>query len=242
MTQTLACKVKRIIADELAVDSDDLHHTLAFADEIWAPVPGYDGSYEVSTLGRVRSMARTITVLSKTRSGVARHIQRRLSERLIGENVSPLGYTRVRLGDELHFVHRLVLTTFVGPRPDGHICRHLDGDQSHNHLTNLAWGTTRENSADTDIRGTRPLGAARPNAKLSDRCIPAIRTACRTFPTAVVASAFGVCRSSILQIQRGITWAHVTEATDEDAEAVKRVGDLIALAERLAAGEREIAA
>jgi hypothetical protein len=45
-------------------------------------------------------------------------------------------------------VHRLILETFVGPRPPGKQCRHLNGDSLDNRLENLAWGTFHENFAD----------------------------------------------------------------------------------------------
>lgn len=45
-------------------------------------------------------------------------------------------------------VHRLVLEAFVGPRPDGMECRHLDGDPANNRLANLAWGSPVENASD----------------------------------------------------------------------------------------------
>jgi hypothetical protein len=45
-------------------------------------------------------------------------------------------------------VHRLVLEAFVGPRPPGHLCRHLNGVPDDNRVENLAWGTPKENGED----------------------------------------------------------------------------------------------
>jgi hypothetical protein len=55
-------------------------------------------------------------------------------------------------------VHTLVLEAFVGPRPDGMVTRHLDGDPSNNRLSNIAYGTPRENSLDRvrHGRGSKP--------------------------------------------------------------------------------------
>lgn len=50
-------------------------------------------------------------------------------------------------------VHRLVLTAFVGPCPEGMECRHLDGDAANNRLSNLCWGTREENIADSKRNG-----------------------------------------------------------------------------------------
>jgi len=53
-----------------------------------------------------------------------------------------------------HQVHVLVLTAFAGPRPDGMVVRHLNGDRADNRLANLAWGTASENVHDTVRHGT----------------------------------------------------------------------------------------
>lgn len=55
-------------------------------------------------------------------------------------------------------VNVLVLTAFVGPKPPGHVSRHLDGTRDNNVLGNLAWGTPSENAADADRHGLVPRG------------------------------------------------------------------------------------
>ncbi len=65
-------------------------------------------------------------------------------------------------------VHTLVLLAFVGPCPEGHECRHLDGRKENCALFNLAWGTRCENAADRRRHGTAPTGTANGRAKLTD--------------------------------------------------------------------------
>lgn len=68
------------------------------------------------------------------------------------------GYMRVCLtiNNKQHRkrVHTLVLTAFNGGRPDGFVCRHLDGNKTNNELPNLAWGTQTENIEDQRKHGT----------------------------------------------------------------------------------------
>lgn len=51
-------------------------------------------------------------------------------------------------------VHRLILETFVGPREESQVCRHLNGDSLDNRIENLKWGTVKENVADSIKHGT----------------------------------------------------------------------------------------
>lgn len=114
--------------------------------EEWRAVPGYEGVYEVSDRGRVRSLDR-----------VSSH-----GCRLQGKYLKPVsrgGYLRVFLRlngtHKWHLVHRLVLTAFSGSPADQTLeARHLDGDASNNSASNLAWGTHKENVHDQLRHGT----------------------------------------------------------------------------------------
>ena len=84
------------------------------------------------------------------------------------------GYLQVSLCPQ-RTIHRLVLETYVGPRPDDMQCRHLNGDKQDNRLENLCWGTRSENAQDAIQHGTFPksnlknFGEKSPNSKLSDQ-------------------------------------------------------------------------
>lgn len=114
--------------------------------ETWRSAVGYVGYYEISDLGRVRSLART------DRNGQWR------AERFLKQSVTPKGYLKVDLSVDgvarAFRVHRLVLAAFVGPPPEGMEARHLDGNPQHNALSNLRWGTASENNRDRVTHGT----------------------------------------------------------------------------------------
>lgn len=111
----------------------------------WKPVVGFEGYYEVSDSGDVRSL-RTGKIMATHPAKNGGHLRLRLTD----------GVRKRRV-----FVHVLVLEAFVGPRPDGAITRHLDGDPTNNRLDNLAWGTPRENNQDTLLHGRHKGGAPR---------------------------------------------------------------------------------
>jgi len=109
--------------------------------EEWRPVVGYEGLYEVSALGRVKSFWYSAQgVILRT----SRH---------------PCGYPQVSLSSTdgakvKHLVHAIVAEAFIGHRPDGEEVRHLDGNTGNPRRTNLAYGTHSENMLDMRLHGT----------------------------------------------------------------------------------------
>lgn len=115
--------------------------------EEWRAVFGFEGSYEVSSYGRVRSLDRII-VRSDGR------VLRWKGRILIPRQANAKRYPVVSLGADLQIgVHKLVMITFVGPCPPGMEVLHGDGDKSNNSLVNLSYGTHLENMADAVAAG-----------------------------------------------------------------------------------------
>lgn len=111
--------------------------------ERWLPIPGYEGRYEVSDLGSVRSFCRDPL------------------GRLMKTSLTSDGYPSVDLfaADGTHktmHVSWLVMRAFVGPRPRGEVVRHFDDDKLNNLLENLAYGTRSENEFDKTRNGHNP--------------------------------------------------------------------------------------
>lgn len=165
--------------------------------EVWRPVVGYEGLYEVSDLGVVRS----VTYVRKYRNS------RRIG-RVIRHAVNHRGYIVVRLCrdavERSLMVHRLVLESFVGVRPDGLECRHFDGDKTNNALLNLSWGTSKENTADRIRHGTLSHGERSGRAVISDAVACEIkRRVTAGEKCARVAREYGVSRGLVSHIKHG---------------------------------------
>ena len=137
--------------------------------EEWRAIPGYEGLYEVSSEGRVRSLDR---VISCTRSDSAGPFGRDLQGRELKQSTDRTGRLSVNLSRNgrarKRRVHTLVAEAFVGPRPEGLEVCHGDGDPSNNRVSNLRYGTASENWADRKLHGTDKwercrLGHVKPN-------------------------------------------------------------------------------
>lgn len=117
--------------------------------ETWKPVVGYEGLYEVSDRGRVRSIERVVG-------------NRRYPGRLLKVRPLPNGRPRVSLSRNGvavdAYTYRLVLEAFRGPRPPGMECLHWDDDPNNNSLSNLRWGTRTDNMRDMSRNGNGNAG------------------------------------------------------------------------------------
>lgn len=116
-------------------------------NEHWRGVPGFEGAYEVSDQGRVRSITRGIV----TKAGVRKVSKGKVLKFWVGSS----GYFQVYLGrGNPKMVHHLVLTAFHGPRPEGKEGRHGNGKCLDNRAVNLSWSTHQENELDKQAHGT----------------------------------------------------------------------------------------
>lgn len=120
--------------------------------EEWRVVLGWP-DYEVSSLGRVRSWR-----------PIGRTPKKRTNKPRMKKIWYAAGYPMVGLSYHKHEenwpVHVLMLLAFVGPKPTPkHVARHLDDIRTNNILSNLAWGTRRENRLDASRNGRQSAGS-----------------------------------------------------------------------------------
>lgn len=114
-----------------------------YMGEVWKQIKGYEGLYDISNYGRVRSHNKTYRV------GLRNNRHATKKGKILKDNVLNTGYCQVALyknkKNKKKAVHRLVGKAFV-PNPDNKPqINHKDGNKQNNHYTNIEWVTAREN-------------------------------------------------------------------------------------------------
>lgn len=166
--------------------------------ETWKPVPGYEGQYEVSDYGRVRSIERWVAYSN----GRGRRQPGRMLKLMPDGN----GYLRVTLAGATRHVHILVLQAFAEPRPPGMDACHGPGGRLDNRWPeNLRYGSRSQNlGADKHRDGTMA------HAKLNEAAVMALLARRAQGDTyAAIASDYGATRITVWNAVTGRTYKHV---------------------------------
>lgn len=187
--------------------------------ETWKDIPEFRGSYQVSNMGRVRSVDRVVPCSD----GSMRKYKGRVLKPYLNK-----GYERLRLyndnGVTNKLVHRLVLETF---KPHVNMndlqVNHIDGDKLNNHLTNLEWVTARDNmlhAYDIGLMSNR-AGERNPSAKLSNADVLEILQRLDAGELHEdIALDYGMSRRSISYINEGTTWKLVREKYERTKQTI----------------------
>lgn len=184
--------------DALRRENDVLRReTLNLPGEEWRDVIGYEGLYQVSNLGRIKSFHRGIPRLMKPTA------------------LSSSGYVVVGLfsGDgskqKSALVHRLVAEAFI-PNPDNKPqVNHINGNKVDNRVENLEWCTCCENISHAYRTGLNPSGESSYQSKLTNEQVRFIRANVDCFSRATFSKMFNVGESVISGVILGKTYKHV---------------------------------
>ena len=176
--------------------------------EVWRDIKGYEGHYQVSNLGRVRSLDREVP-LGKTTKKIKGKIRKQVLHKL--------GYPTLNLSKNKevkgYLVHRLVALHFVDNVNEYPEVNHIDGDKTNNIHTNLEWCTRKENinhAIDTGL--TKQNGVDSHWSKLTNDEVFAIRIMYKKDERATyenLAEQFGVGASTIGRVVRKEVYQNV---------------------------------
>jgi hypothetical protein len=171
---------------------------------IWKPVLDYEGYYEVSNFGEVRSLERK-----------GRKKERILKPHLNGDTVKYLAVTLHKNGKmETRKVHHLVLEAFVGPRPENMYALHGPKGHLDNSVANLYWGTQQRNCSEDKLRdGTLPIGEKNGKAKLTEDEVREIYKLAWNgeLTQREIVKMFNTTQANVSRIKHGRRWPHLME-------------------------------
>lgn len=172
--------------------------------EEWRDIEGYEGFYQVSTHGRIKSLARTITC----KNGMLKPFK----ERILTPHFNTNGYLWVHLQrnsvKEFWFIHRLVARAFV-PNPDNKpFVNHKSGRKTDNVADLLEWSTRRENVAHAFSTGLMShAGEKNSQSKLTvDKVVEMRRLFTEGVTRRELSDRFGVSYSRVRDVVNGTCW------------------------------------
>jgi len=173
--------------------------------EIWKDIPGQNGFYQASNIGRIRSVDRVI-------NGKRYKINRKGG--IIKQSISKNGYCHITLqglnGVKKNFsVHRLILSSFIG-NSELH-CNHINGIKTDNRIENLEWVTQSENMKHAHVMNlvNLPKGSDHFNSKLTNEIVLNIRENKYNLTQNEFCALYDVGQSCISAIQLNKKWRHI---------------------------------
>lgn len=181
-------------------------------NEEWRPVVGWEALYEVSSLGRVRSVARAVHVRGGGRAGA--QYRKRVRERILKPGGHKNQYLYVSLMRDaqrkVRSIHSLVCEAFHGPCPIGFEAAHGDGDRTNNSKQNLRWALHIDNCRDKEDHGTLVRGDLSPVSILTTNEVISIKHLLKTHRVVDVWRMYPqVTYACIRQIFLGNNWKHI---------------------------------
>lgn len=176
--------------------------------EVWKEIEGYEGLYEVSDKGNVRSKDRTIIYNNGKKVFYKGKEKSQITDKYGYSYVSLYKGQKHKQG----VIHRLVANAFIPKVKEKNHINHIDGIKSNNHAENLEWCTPKENSLHAIEKGLLKdvVGVNHYKAKLDEDDVREIRRRTKEGETyQSLANDFGVAKSTIGFIVRRKTWKHI---------------------------------
>lgn len=177
----------------------------------WRDIKGFEGAYQISEYGVVRSVDREITTKPDRFGRVSNYVKR---GKVIADRRHQFGYRVVTLSfNNIQYtktVHRLVAISFIDNPENLPLVRHVDGNPENNHFKNLIFGTQKDNMANAMNHGTVECGENRYNAILTNDEVVKIRVEKRGgAKNKELSEKYGISEVRVHKIVTGETWTSV---------------------------------
>lgn len=179
-------------------------------DEIWKDIEGFEGRYQVSNKGRVKSL----------------HFNWSDTSKILKPQRFPKGYLRVTIGGKIIGIHRLVAMAFIDNPKGLPQVNHIDGDKANNNVENLEWCTPSENLKHAYKSGLK-VATGNHLKRPIDQFLPDMTYLTTWESTKEIERVFGVYHSNItacckgrLKTCRGYIWRYAQEARQLGIETI----------------------
>ncbi len=177
-------------------------------NEEWRPVVGYEGFYEVSNKGKVKSVKRYVNKISMHGTMCKKFVQVKILKPFFDNS----GYKRVCLhkngNNKQISVHSLVCGAFIGVKPENYDCCHRDGNKLNNCIENLRYDTKSNNRQDMKLNNTYQCRVKNPNHKLTEKEVQEIYILLKNTSITYkqISEKYSVHKATIININKGINW------------------------------------
>lgn len=175
--------------------------------EYWKPVDGYDGLYEVSNYGNVKSLHK---IIDKGKFGIVEFPEKILKMVMRGLYRAVTLYKNKKA--TMHSVHRLVATAFILNPDNKKQVNHIDGNKLNNNVANLEWCTPHENTHHAIKNGLfseAPMGEKNGQSKLTKESVLYIKSTRRVVSRRDLSLQFNISIKHVDRIRSGERWGHL---------------------------------
>lgn len=179
-------------------------------DEEWRDIPDWEGFYQISSFGRVRSLTRIHYTVIKGTLCIRKRQSQIIKSRLLAGNRPGVVLSKNSVKKD-YIVAALLAYAFIGPRPLGMQICHRNGVSTHNFPDNIYYGTPKQNAEDCTKHGTRfyPKGSKNGTHVLLEEDIPKIRALIGFSTLREIGEIFNVSPQTICDIRKGRLWSHL---------------------------------
>lgn len=183
--------------------------------EKWADIPGLEGRYQASNLGRIRSLTRIRRFVTRLGNEAFREVSGRILK--TSNKVNGAGYAGFSFGHKKSMmVHTAVCLAFNGPCRNRTV-NHKNFDKLDNRSQNLEWVTHKNNCRHAwaggrhwktiELNSKKYRGVKNPKAKITEEDVIAIRNDPRIGK--VIGKEYGIAQANVSAIKRRLTWNHI---------------------------------